>query len=1359
MIDYVARGSGSHPVRRPERSHPIPQRFVAATVTFWCAHKDKDGNERPYRLDKTLADSNLRESDRVDIQIPADLAEQGFHMLESPLSEALHEFALEHHLDTFTSHYKDNLEYACIGFVLELGSIGFLGPDERSSYDPMTAPLRDTDRAFSGGAYASPDIHKLLESLLQKRVKHDGIRATYKNLNDRAVETQPLPLVNSRDAGSCVFDVMREFYSIQSLTDAKNDIRTFFELDGKTEGAATLAQLLDDCRRQQLILRVFKAATGELVAFYHPSMDGKAKSQKYACNSLNAVVAHGHLQLVDKSYTKSIEHAWPWNDVEKRFVPTTNPRMQLSISADYRLPTRTPDGAAERIMVSSAVEIFEHFARWQTESDGQEDAPPPPLSYDYYKPGECSDLRELIGELSFAHNVILSSLNGDRKTLSFDIVKKRRVFVQCMVTDSEGELKPDLEGEDPVAYREMARKMDFAGMTQSALNNYSQSLKLMMDQYPVKPLTGRVPGVEMVEGWEHLSADGFREYLSCLLTHSELPRFTVFDEFVKYVPGDVWRALSLHVARAKDGRRDEYFHEGIRLCYGRNLTEYVERVNTIDFEVDYVCHPVMSVSTAGIKAMIEEIDADDRLSGKSAKDIVNKFIGKLGRTHKKESRSWVFHDEQEARRDFEERGKGMRKEVGAWKYTDDDTRRVRIDPLTTKLGVLFVVKEEMETEYEQGFRPWNHLVKDTSHLRLAIRSKLFRAAGYVVAGYKTDEIWLTAPCSIERTVSDLERGQAQARTFFNCGSKTLCDVKAPSFPDDFFSSATAGLLDNLGKVKPLTRMDPQKIKKAGCIASDRFADPIPLEFARAGDARCVWTRADMTVARFSEAEELEVSAGAIRRHMDKFFRMDTIRCFLIRAVFPGAGKSMLCKNFIARHRKIKKAPKDGVDYPTALFLCPGKAMVERLRREGWRADTLCRFFGFNFQNTAVASYSDKQIRELQIVVLEEIYMYSVDERQAVYRFMRRYPDIMVVANGDPLQLPPIEGPMLISGADRDVYQADNITAMFPQALSLKINRSMKDPYDRLWLGIMHKMLFPEEYPEEYPDGGQPVPYLEINAAMKAKGFAGFQEFHSLEECPVTHPDGIRNIACLNDTISKLTNDDRRRGGRETCLPEPGDEITCRVYMPKSGGRPAVNNQSDWTVETVGVDEESKLEYWTLLGEDKETRITIGTATFCKHFSHTLGCTSYKTQGDRTDKFVVMHDLQRTDLIGRKHFWMCLTRGRSLNKVALCILPAKTDIFKADHKMMAVAQKGMAAKNKIAGRDKEPVATLAGMKTRMKIQKWQCAGCCGRMLDTVAGSGRIWETDRTDPHRGYTDSNIQFLCRSCNGTKGGYERSV
>lgn len=1347
VLDYVR--SGSHPVRGPERSHPLPQRFVAVTITFWCANKDKDGNERPYRLDRDLADSNLRESDTVDVQIPAELAEEGLHLIKSPLSSRIHQFALDHHLDVFTNHYQNNLEYNSICYVLRHGSSTptFLGPDEASSYDPMSALLRDAARAFAGGAYSPADPGR-------------AMAAIFKRHKDYVPPVQTPPVNNSVNE-SCVFDVLREFHAIHSDTTKKmEEAPTIFRLGANTSGPSTIELLQEHCGKKGLGVRVFDAATGELIAGCHPSQYGKAKTQKYPRSVLNAMVAFGHLQLCDDDLRHVISHTWPWDEQKQAYVRSKDNCPALSIDPNYPLPVRRSSRTGRPLITASSVaemhahlnfptrvmpEFFKKLNRPKEECGPQNMSIP---NFTYFRKDECTDMRNLVGELVITHRVLLSSLSEDRQSLSFrlgrtkngeDLSKSKHMYVSVTsMIRSEGEPKIDLaDVEAAVAFKERTAELDLAGLTNIGISHYSDSLSHAMDAFPVKEMTGckddpfgGVPEDDWPD-WEHWSGDGFREYTSDFLSHQEMPKFSVFDEFLPYEPEGELADASLYLVRATSEARDEYLHEGVRLVNGRNLREYVRAVNQVPFQIVSVCHPKMTVETGSVRAMVAAIEEDNRLTEQGHKTIPNRLWGKLGRTDKKNSDCQVFTDEQEARHRFEELGgrRDLVKMEGAWMYTDQDkTHRVHIGTLRTQAGLLYVVTEKKQRKYQSGFRPWNHIIKDTAHLQLAKRSKLFRELGFLVTGYKTDEIWLAAPRGMQA-----------------------------EFPPSTFSSPAAGFFKNLGKVKPLSRMNVVKVQLAGLLAPDRFDSPAAIELALAGAAMHLQPRARMAVKTFSEEEE--DGKGKHVRTLVSYINVQLRihKRFLILADLPGSGKTHLSKKFITYNPSIKKAADaetTGIRFPTALFVCPSKKQAEELTRDGWRADTVCKFFGHMVDNTKVSAYSDAAIRQLQIVVFEEIYMYNTEMRQSVYRFMRRYPDIWVLANGDPLQLHPIETHMKLSKAEQKRFRQANIEAMFPEALCLQTNKSMKSAEDRHWLAVIKQMLFPT-------DGRRPLMPLEINGVLKALGFAGFDEYSSLESCPTEHPLGLKHLGYMNNTVSKITHLVMRKQGRRSTLPVPGDEVSCIRYLAKTGNRQAVTNQSEWIVQSQEVGETSGSEYWVLASAHEESKtISIGAQTFSRHFAHSIGCTSYKFQGGRTDDYVVCHDMQYTQFADAEYFWMCLTRVRSLKNFALCILPA-THLFQADYRMMATSTKAMAASDKAAGRDAVPVASLAHMKAVMKEQRWRCAGCCGRMLDCVEGTGeRRWVADRIDCHLGHIDGNIQFLCaEECNTSKSSYERFV
>ena len=1337
MLEYVTRGP--HPVRRSEPSHPVPQRFVAATITFWCAHKDKDGNERPYRLDKPLEESNLRESDTMDVQIPAELAEEGWHLIKSPLSSAIHQFALDRHLDTFTNHYLNILEYNCIGFELNLTSPSIMGPDERSSFDPMTAQLRDAARAFAGSEYSSPDPGRVMAAIFKR---HKDYRPP------PAVQPVVTAVIDNSVNESCVFDVLREFHAIHSATAKKmEDPPTIFRLGGNTSGPSTVQLLLEHCGNDGLGARVFDARTGELIAGCHPSQYGRAPTQKYPRSVLNAMVAFGHLQLCDDGLRHVISHTWPWDEKKHAYVRSKDRWLPISVDPNYALPVRR-GGATGRplITVGSALEMFAHLnfctlvmpEFFRKLSSTEEDLPQKMRlpNFTFFRKSECTDMRDLVGELHITHGMLLSSLSEDRQSLSFRLGRKSDnkhmyVSVNSMVK-SQGEPKLDLPDLDSaVAFKERTMEMDLVAVTNLGLSTYSQSLLHALNAYPVKELKGckKDPFGGLAEDdwpdWEHWSADGFREYTSDFLSYEELPKFSVFDEFVPYPQREKLADLSFYILRATSATRDEFIHEGVRMVVGRNLRDYIKNVNQVPFKIVSVCHPKMKVDTAPIRAMVATIEEDERLSAEHSKTIPNRLWGKYGRTHQKKSDCYVYEDEQEARHRFEQLGGRLDlvKLDGCWVYTNaDKTHRVKIGTLQTAAGLLYVVTEKREREYESGFRPWNHIIKDTAHLQLAKRSKLFRGLGYVVTGYKTDEIWLAAP-----------RGMR------------------PDFPPGIFSSADAGFFDNLGKVKPLSRMDVAKVHEA-CFIADRFDGPTSIELACAGDALLMPTRGGTAVKVFSEAEE--AGKGVHRKTVLLYInaQLKLHKRFLILADLPGSGKTWLCKSFITWCPTIRKAADSdvtGIKYPTALFVCPSKKQAEELQRDGWRAETVCKFFGHFVDNAKVSAYSAKEIEKLLIVIFEELYMYNTEMLQSVHRFMRRYPSVLVLANGDPLQLHPIETHVTLSKAERKRFRQANIETMFPEALCLQTNRSMADPEDRRWLAVIKELLFV-----------QSVPVIEINAALKALGFVGFDEYSSLDALPTEHPDGMLHLAYMNNTVSKLTHMVLRKQGRKNGLPVPGDTVSCNKFLGKTPNRQAVTNQSDWIVRSVEVGQ-SGSEYWILeSAHDPSSTVSIGAQTFCKHFAHTIGCTSYKCQGGRTDKYVVCHDMQYGQFADAEYFWMCLTRVRSLKNFALCVLPA-TDLFKADYNMMAASRAWMAASDKASGRDTVPVTSLEHMKGVMKEQRWRCAAACGRMLDCVDGRwDRRWVADRIDCHLGHIDGNIQFLCvDECNASKSSYERSV
>ncbi len=112
----------------------------------------------------------------------------------------------------------------------------------------------------------------------------------------------------------------------------------------------------------------------------------------------------------------------------------------------------------------------------------------------------------------------------------------------------------------------------------------------------------------------------------------------------------------------------------------------------------------------------------------------------------------------------------------------------------------------------------------------------------------------------------------------------------------------------------------------------------------------------------------------------------------------GCGKSTLCKML---------ADKFAAEYKSVAFTCPTNTVAGNLRKEGYEAFTNFKLLGQRLTRDG-DSESYTSAKKCDILIIEEGLMNTVSQWKALQNFWEQNPDMLVVCNGDPLQLAPIE---------------------------------------------------------------------------------------------------------------------------------------------------------------------------------------------------------------------------------------------------------------------------------------------------------------------------------------------------------------
>ena len=159
---------------------------------------------------------------------------------------------------------------------------------------------------------------------------------------------------------------------------------------------------------------------------------------------------------------------------------------------------------------------------------------------------------------------------------------------------------------------------------------------------------------------------------------------------------------------------------------------------------------------------------------------------------------------------------------------------------------------------------------------------------------------------------------------------------------------------------------------------------------------------------------------------------------LIKGLYPGVGKSTLCKNFDDK----------------SLFILPYNKLCQNLRVEGYEAITFNKLFGLFFDEKENTNVNVKRFDYsiYSTIVFDECFLHSPDRLKKIYYFSRSNPNIKFMSTGDADQRDPI------SFRDSDyLNKCMNIT--FPTQILLSDIKRLTNNADKLkWIDLKNDIL-------------------------------------------------------------------------------------------------------------------------------------------------------------------------------------------------------------------------------------------------------------------------------------------------------------
>ena len=320
----------------------------------------------------------------------------------------------------------------------------------------------------------------------------------------------------------------------------------------------------------------------------------------------------------------------------------------------------------------------------------------------------------------------------------------------------------------------------------------------------------------------------------------------------------------------------------------------------------------------------------------------------------------------------------------------------------------------------------------------------------------------------------------------------------------------------------------------------------------------------------------------------------------VKGILPGVGKTSACKN-----------------YENPLFVSPYNKLCQDLRKSGYNAITLNRLLGqgidehMKFKKYDTSSY--------HCIVFDEMLLYNPHQLYSIQMYMEQNKDKRYLCTGDIDQRKPFN--FGCNNVDnQNEYQLFCVSQMFPDQITLKINKRLKHDKDKVRLiKLKEDILNITKNP------------IEI---FKKHGIKIVNE---MKDVDTTNNICLFNFRCdqVNKHVSK--NIIKKDGFYE------GMEVVCKSHYKSKNIRLYVNYH--YTIKSIKKNE-------IIIHEQLDDNdISLTYKVFNKHFKMPYANTCDSVQGLSIDNKITIFDCN-TPYVDRYFIWTALTRSTDLNNVQI-----------------------------------------------------------------------------------------------------------
>lgn len=430
---------------------------------------------------------------------------------------------------------------------------------------------------------------------------------------------------------------------------------------------------------------------------------------------------------------------------------------------------------------------------------------------------------------------------------------------------------------------------------------------------------------------------------------------------------------------------------------------------------------------------------------------------------------------------------------------------------------------------------------------------------------------------------------------------------------------------------------------------------------------------------------------------------------LIKGLYPGVGKSTMCKDFDK----------------SALFVCPYNKLCQSIRTEKFNSITYSKLFGLVGSDAEMKFMKQFDLSNYKTIVFDEIFLYEPQRLKRISELMKNNPDKYFMSTGDCDQRCPVS-------FNNSNYLNQCMNILFSNQVVLNEIKRFKNIDDKNRLIQIKEDVF--------------------NLDISIESICEQNEIKIIRK--ISDCKTVINIALFNKRCDDVNNHVHKNILKQEEGFKVGQEIICKKYEKRKGYILTTNY-------TYKIEKLQKA-YCHLRDEVEDIKYIVPIGTLYNNFKLPYCLTVDSVQGLSfgEDEKITIFDAN-TPYVDRKFLWTALTRARKLDNVTICIHSNNevTSLCKSrirqyfNNKVESYKRQDKKVHREYDNKD---FVDANWITEKIDECKYVCLFCKKHMELSIDKEGQVQTNitvDRINNKLAHIKSNSQMCCLKCNLSKG------